>query len=89
VDRGGVAALPDALKERYDNPENAKRLAAVKAIAGKHGVSINEVVLAYLLSQPWQTIPIFGGSSPEQIEDSVKATSLKLTPQELSALRAE
>jgi aryl-alcohol dehydrogenase-like predicted oxidoreductase len=89
MDKGGEAAVPEALRERYDNPANAKRLAAVKAVAARHGVSINEVVLAYLLCQPWQTIPIFGGSSPAQIEDSVKAVKLKLTPAELAELRAE
>jgi aryl-alcohol dehydrogenase-like predicted oxidoreductase len=89
MDKGGEAALPDALKDRYDNPANVKRLQAVKALAVRHGVTINEVVLAYLLCQPWQTIPIFGGSSPAQIEDSVSAVSLELTQQELAELRAE
>ena len=60
---------------------------AVQALAEKHGVSINEVVLSYLLSQPNQTIAIFGASSPEQITDSVKAAALKLTADELAQLR--
>lgn len=89
LDRGGEAALSDMLRERYDHPGNKARLAAVRAVAARHGASINEVVLAYLVCQPNQTIPIFGGSSPEQIEESVKAASLRLSPGELAELRAE
>jgi aryl-alcohol dehydrogenase-like predicted oxidoreductase len=79
--------VPEQLAARYANPANEKRFAAVKAIAEKHGVSVNEVVLAYLLCQPNQTVPIFGGSSVEQVEESMKATSLSLTLDELSQLR--
>ena len=83
---GGEAALPDGLKARYDDPINAKRFAAANALAGRHGVSVNEVVLAYLLCQPHQTVPIFGARSPEQIEETVKAVDLKLSLQELAQL---
>jgi aryl-alcohol dehydrogenase-like predicted oxidoreductase len=80
--------VPEQLAARYANPVNEQRFAAAKALAEKHGVSINEVVLAYLLCQPNQTIPIFGGSSGEQVENSVKAAALSLTAEELTQLRA-
>ena len=83
----GEAALSDMLKSRYDNPANADRLAAVKALAQTHGVSVNEIVLAYLLNQPNQTIPIIGATRPEQLEESVKAVSVKLSSEELAQLR--
>lgn len=88
ADREGVGSLPEALRAMYAHPANTARLEAVQEIARRHGVSINTVVLSYLLSQPNQTIPIFGGSSPAQIEDSVKAADLTLTREELNALRA-
>ena len=86
---GGEAGLPDFLKARYGNPANAARFAAVQALAAKHGVSINEVVLAYLINQPHLTVPIFGARTPEQVEDSVKAAALTLTADELAQLRGE
>ena len=86
---GGEAALGDALKARYGNPVNAKRFEAVKAIAEKHGVSINEIVLAYLLNQPHLTIPIIGATRPEQLEESVKAADIELSPSELAQLRGQ
>jgi aryl-alcohol dehydrogenase-like predicted oxidoreductase len=84
-----LAAGPvgDQLAARYANPANQRRLAVVQALAEKHGVSINDIVLSYLLSQPNQTIAIFGGSSPEQVIASAKADSLMLTSEELAALR--
>ena len=86
---GGEAGLPDFLKARYDNPVNARRFAAVQELAGKHGVSINEIVLAYLVNQPHLTIPIFGARTPEQVDDSVKAAAVTLSAAELAQLRGE
>lgn len=85
--RASGAAIREDIAARYAHPDNDRRFAAAEALAAAKGVSINEVVLAYLLSQPHQTIPIFGGSSPEQIADSVKAAALHLSADELAALR--
>lgn len=84
----GPDAVGDQLAARYGNPANDTRFAAAQALAAKRGVSVNEIVLAYLLSQPNQTIPIFGGSSPEQITESVKAAKLNLSADELAQLKA-
>ena len=85
LDAGGE--IREDLRERYDNPANAGRLKAAKALAQKHGVTINEIVLAYLTSQPHQTVPIIGASRPEQLEESVKAVKIKLSAEELATLR--
>lgn len=82
-----AGAVPEGLAARYGNPANEARFAAVKQLAEKHGVSINEVALAYLTSQPNQTFAIFGGSNPEQISETAKAATLKLTAEELALLR--
>ncbi len=87
-DAGGLDAVPEGLRARHDHPANDVRLKAVQELAKKHGVTINEIVLSYLTSQPNRTIPIFGGSRPEQIRESVKAVALKLTADELKQLQA-
>ena len=79
--------VPEHLQGFYDNPVNKDRFAAAKDIAAKHGVSASDVALAYLVNQPQQVIPIFGASSPARIEESVKAASLKLSPEEVAALK--
>ena len=86
LEKGEVA---EALTGFYDNPANEGRFEAAKTVAQRHGVTVAEVVLAYLVNQPGQVIPIFGASSPARIEESVKAASLKLSADELAELRAE
>ena len=88
MEHGGAAALPEGLAARYNDPANARRFAVAQALAAEHGVPVNAVVLAYLTSQPKQTIPIFGASTPEQIEATVAAASLHLSAAELQSLRA-
>ncbi len=80
-------SVGEQLAARYANPVNERRLAVAQSLAARHGVSINEIALSYLLSQPHQTVAIFGGSSPEQVIDSAKADALTLSAGELSALR--
>jgi aryl-alcohol dehydrogenase-like predicted oxidoreductase len=89
LDQGGVEGLNDQLKARYDHEANKPRLAAAQALAKKHGVSVNEIALAYLLNQPHPTIPIIGASRPEQLDESVKAVKVKLSTDELAQLRGQ
>ena len=57
-------------------------------IAKKRGVPNAQVGLAWLLHQPGVTSPIIGATKPHHIEDAIKATELKLTPDELASLAA-
>lgn len=84
----GEDAVPDALKAFYDNPANKGRFEAARQVAARHGVSVSEVVLAYLVNQPQQVIPIFGASSPARVTESVKAAELTLSADELAELSA-
>jgi len=55
-------------------------------IAKKRGVPQAQIALAWLLSKPEITAPIVGATQPHHLEDAVAAVSLKLTPEEVSAL---
>ena len=57
-----------------------------KEVADKHGVSPQQVCLAWELALSPTVIPIPGASRPESITDSAKASELKLTDEEISAL---
>jgi aryl-alcohol dehydrogenase-like predicted oxidoreductase len=84
----GEAGLREDLRAMYLNDANRARLQAVQRVAARHGVGVNEVVLAYLLNQPLRTIPIIGVSRPEQLDESARAVGLKLSPDELVELEA-
>jgi pyridoxine 4-dehydrogenase len=57
----------------------------IEAVA-HHGVSLRQVVLAWLLARSPQILPIPGSSSPEHVEENVAAASLELSPDEIRAI---
>lgn len=62
--------------------------AVVADIAAAHGVSAQQVALAWELAQAPVVIPIPGAKRPESIRDSAAASYLTLTPEELALLDA-
>lgn len=54
------------------------------SLAGKHGVTITEVSLAWLLTKV--TSPVVGATKLHHIEGAVKAVELELTDEELTYL---
>jgi aryl-alcohol dehydrogenase-like predicted oxidoreductase len=60
--------------------------AAFAEVAAEHGVSPQQVCLAWELAKSPVVIPIPGASRPESIQDSVRAAELELAPEELSRL---
>jgi len=59
---------------------------AIAAAAENHGVSPQQVVLAWELAKGDHVIPIPGASRPETIVDSAKAADLVLTEEEFAAI---
>lgn len=55
-------------------------------VAGAHGVSPQQVCLAWMLAKSEQVVPIPGSSRPETIRDSAAAVDLVLTADELASL---
>lgn len=65
-----------------------QRHAAFAEVAEAHGVSPQQVVLAWELALAPVVIPIPGSSRPESIRDSVQAADLTLTVDEVARLSA-
>jgi aryl-alcohol dehydrogenase-like predicted oxidoreductase len=66
--------------------QDTDRSVAVRVAAERHGVSANTVVLAWLLAQSPQMLPIPGSGSPEHVTDNVAAAGLELSAAELEAI---
>jgi len=62
--------------------------AAFATVADDHGVSPQQVALAWELAKADVVVPIPGASRPESILDSLKAVDLKLSADELTQLDA-
>jgi aryl-alcohol dehydrogenase-like predicted oxidoreductase len=86
-DEMGIAFLPysplggigraAALGDRFENFAEVGRA---------HGVSPQQVALAWMLAKSPHVVPIPGASRPESIKDSARASELTLTDRELAAL---
>jgi aryl-alcohol dehydrogenase-like predicted oxidoreductase len=90
---GFLAGDPD---QRYDSfaifPfERAFGLSVVeqlRRIAADHDASIAQVALAWLLSKPAVSSIISGVTRPEQLDDNIRATQLRLTPVAIAEIDA-
>ncbi|MPZ82712.1 MAG: aldo/keto reductase [Actinophytocola sp.] len=66
--------------------ELGSRFAPFTEVAGAHGVSPQRVCLAWMLAKSPVMVPIPGSSRPETILDSVEATDLTLSADEITRL---
>jgi aryl-alcohol dehydrogenase-like predicted oxidoreductase len=83
----GIAFLPwSPLGGMSDASALGSRFAPFAEVAGKYGVSPQQVCLAWELAQSPTVIPIPGASRPESVADSVKAVELTLDAEDLRRL---
>jgi aryl-alcohol dehydrogenase-like predicted oxidoreductase len=84
-------APTDARRTKFDFPPTDQArtsvcLAAMRAIAQSHSVSMARVALAWLLTRPHVTSVIIGATSLDQLTDNLAATTLTLTQEEITRL---
>jgi aryl-alcohol dehydrogenase-like predicted oxidoreductase len=94
--RGGLARKPTEetlrsqndmlVKERYGQADNLIINQRVSDLAGKRGLPMAQVALAWMLSKPGITAPIIGATKPHHLEDAIAALSVQLSPNEISQL---
>jgi aryl-alcohol dehydrogenase-like predicted oxidoreductase len=78
IDAADAASREKAEKSDYNTEKNRTLQQHIKRIARDHSLTIAEVVLVYLLSQPITTIPIIGCRSLDQLDESLKAVESNL-----------
>lgn len=85
----GIAFLPwSPLGGITTAGELGSRFGAFAEVGKAHGVSPQQVCLAWMLAKAPVVIPIPGSSRPETIRDSAKAAQLSLSAEELARLDA-
>ena len=80
------AYLDTLCVEVYCHEENFKRLDRVKELGEEKGLSIPQVALAYVLSQPLDIYALVGCNSGEEYRANMEASELRLTPEEIAWL---
>ena len=81
-------ALGDGTRKLYDSEANLERLPKVQNLAKKYGVGVTEIALAYLMAHLFPVFPIVGCKNIEQLDDSLKAFNVTLTPEDVAYLDA-
>ena len=78
--------LSEKCRARYFCDKNVKRRKRAELIAANRNVSVTAVILSYLYSQKINVFPIIGGSSADQVADSLKFSDFILSSDEIKYL---
>lgn len=81
---------PDAaeLKRVWFSERNFARRKQAEMIAAREGVELINVALAYVLAQPFPTLPIIGPRIIEELESSAVGSAVKLSAEDIAAIEA-
>lgn len=82
-------SLDQACRTAYCHEVNFARLDRAHELASDRGISVPQLVLAYLLSSPLQIYPIVGAANGDEIAQNVQAFNLVLSPDERAWLDLE
>ncbi len=69
-----------------DKPRAFACVDTMRPIAERHGVSVAQVALAWLLTCPQVSTVIMGAKTPAQLADNLGASKVTLSPEDLKAL---
>jgi aryl-alcohol dehydrogenase-like predicted oxidoreductase len=80
-----------ARRAKFDFPPVDKEkgfdiLDVAKEIADRHGASVAQIALAWILANPAVTSVIIGARRPAQLEDNLKAIDVRLSAEDMKAL---
>ena len=85
--RAGRGKTEDAEFVRtWYSDENFLRRDRAAALAEKRGCSPIHIALAYVMAQPFPSIPLIGPRTLEELADSLRALAVSLTPQDVAWL---
>jgi len=76
----------EGVVKQYLNPRGLRILAALDQIAAARDATPTQVALAWQIARPGITAPIVSATSLQQLDELVKAATLKLSPEEIKQL---
>lgn len=87
LDAGGPEALPRRLREMYLSPVTEQRYLRLQTLREQTGLTTTQIVLGYLTSQPFPTLPVVGPHSLAQLADCLSAGDVKLSAAQVQYLQ--
>jgi aryl-alcohol dehydrogenase-like predicted oxidoreductase len=89
LEKGIYSSLSASQQNVYRQPENQARFERARQVAASRGLTITQVVLGYLLSQPFPTYPIVGPKTLDQLHDCLTAMHVHLEDSEISHIKSD
>ncbi len=69
-----------------DKDKGFDAVEVMQAIAGEKSVTVPQIALAWLLAKPFVSSVIIGARKPDQLNDNLGATSVELSPEDMTRL---
>jgi aryl-alcohol dehydrogenase-like predicted oxidoreductase len=86
-ERRSTRSEADPLREAmYGTPEDFDVIEQVTGVASGRTAPVARIALAWLLHKPGVTAPLIGATTPGHIDEALAATSLTLSPDEITRL---
>jgi aryl-alcohol dehydrogenase-like predicted oxidoreductase len=89
LENGSIAQASELVKALFHHPQNENRYKRIKALQSETGYHLGEIVLGYLLGQPFPVFPIVGPKKVADLEESLGAADATLTAEQLEFLTAD
>ncbi len=83
---GTRLANTKTMADRVMTEANWDKVEKLRAFCDRRGKSMLELAFSWLVSKPYVGSVIAGATKPEQIEQNIRATEWKLTPEELAEI---
>jgi aryl-alcohol dehydrogenase-like predicted oxidoreductase len=83
---GTLDATNPGVNRMYPPAENARRFQRIQRLASETGLTVTQIVLGYLLSQPFVTVPIVGCKTLPHLRDTMNAADVRLDPMQIAYL---
>ena len=86
-ERKAIAFLPWAPLGSGRHASGSGAVRALEKVAARHGITVGQAAIAWLLQRSTVMLPIPGTGSIEHLEQNVAAASVRLSPQDMHELR--
>ena len=70
----------------YESKENLERLKRAEELAKKHGCTVSQISLAYLLAQPLKVFPIVATTNLDRLKSNLASCDITLSQEEVDYL---
>lgn len=71
---------------QYHRTDAEARLAALRKVASNRGITVNQVILAWMLHSDPFVLPLIAASTEDQLRENIQAFDVSLSQDELNLL---